>query len=107
MVWMRRRRNPQIENVIGRMACRHQNSFSLRGLVDWAIVGLRRGKVLRLAGLEPDKWTCGVQNFGLTLDQGVGVIVPSATFDVHARHNDSVLWFLWILVGDDLEIVIK
>jgi len=68
MIWMRLGRNSQVENVISGVTRGHQNTLSLRCLVDGAVVRLVFGEVLRLAWFEPDERAFGEQYFQVTFD---------------------------------------
>lgn len=107
MVGVLLRGNTQVEDVVCGVTGGHQDTFTLGGLVDWAVVGLDGDEVFGLAGFEPDEGAFRVEDLGFGLDERVLFVVPSAAFDVHACYNDSILGLRWIWISEHLEVIIK
>lgn len=104
---MRLGRNSQVEHVVRRVTRRHENTLSLRCLVDWAVVRLVFGKVLRLARLEPHERAFSEEDLEITLDERVLVIAPLAAFKEHASDDDAVVRLGWVRINNHLEVVIE
>jgi len=79
------------EDEIGRVTSRHQDTLSLRSLIDRAVVEVTLHKVLRLAWFEPNRWALHVENLGVTFIQDVLVVVPFTSFHVHSYDVCTVL----------------
>jgi hypothetical protein len=81
-----------------------QDSSSLTGLVDGAVVV---GIVLHLedeARLEPDHRALDEEDLVLTLVQESGLGVPSASLNEHSAHVDAVIRRNWVLILDDFVV---
>lgn len=83
----------------------HQNTLTLRGLVNWAFVALELLELRSLARSEKHHWASHEENLRITLIEGLHFWVPLGSLKEHSHDIDSIVWsFSVFLVGDDLVI---
>lgn len=90
----------------------HQNTLTLRGLVDWTLVTLEHLEVSGLARHEHHHWASGEQNLWITFIKRSHYFVPFGSFEVHSSDIYTILqmfngWIIIILVYDFIIIVQK
>jgi hypothetical protein len=99
--------NSQVENMIRGVTSGHENTLSLRCLVDGTIVRLILREVLRLARFEPDKRTFCEQHLQITFDERILVITPLTTLNEHACDDDTVIRFSWVRINNNFEVIVE
>jgi len=79
------------ETEVGGMAGCSQNTTSLRGLVEWALVDCIKVLVGLENGLKPHHGAASVKNLILRLAKCTSLVIPSASLKVHAVDVNSLL----------------